>query len=176
MIKEKAFMKNLRSFVIGLGCAALLFAAGCSRDAGDVAFVKKTFRELIKGHYAARHVIAWDEFMAIDMNAGVSYKALPNEEERVKFQRNFVDAFRAGFAYQKADPRRFGNFRVIKRSSPDVTVVGADVKEAPYVLMFGVKHKGGRRLLTAIQILRVKDRAAFEAAEKEAQSGRVASQ
>jgi hypothetical protein len=55
-------------------------------------------------------------------------------------------------------------------------VVGVDIKETPYVLVFGVKHKRGRRLLTALQAVEVKDRAALQAVEKEAQSGRVASQ
>lgn len=167
-------MKNLRSIIAGFGCAVLLLAAGCSSDAGDVAFVKKTFRNLILGQYAARHVIAWDEFLGMDMNVGVEYKAMPNEEARVKYQRNFIDAFKAGFSYMKADPRRIGNFRIIKRSGKAVTVVAADIKGTPSVLAFGVKHKGGRRLLTEIQILQVQDRAAFEAAEKEAQRGHVA--
>jgi hypothetical protein len=155
-------MKTLRKRTLAALCGAcllvfVLLVSGCGARQ-DVALARRVLVLLIEGRDSARHLIDWEKFVALQQPVGEQCRAFAGEQDRLNFQRSFIDSFRSGFKTQGGAIKNFVNWRVVRVSEgpPRTTQVAADIKDKDVYFLFDIEHgKGGRKLvrIEAMQII-----------------------
>lgn len=146
--------------------ALFLWMSGCAGQQ-DVDFARNILNGLIAGRYAVRQHIDWNSLAALEISVGRQYSALPNEKEKTDYERAFIDSFKEGFKGQSATRRSFVHWRIFNDADPKVTYVAADNLNGAVTFIFYISHKNGKRKLSGIRSVLVKDRAAYQQFEKE---------
>ena len=165
-MKERPRKKNLKGVVVFLIVAlGLLNVWGCGAT-DDVSFARKVMARLVAGRYSVRGSIDWASLKVMDRDVSVEYNNLPNEQEKVDYQRAFIDNFKKGFQEQHATFNSFNHWRLFSDKDQNIKVVAAGCSDKHKVFLFMIRHvKNAMRLIT-IQALQISDEAAFEAFEK----------
>ncbi len=168
-------MKTRRHRTLAALCGACLFAfvllvSGCGARQ-DVALARRVLVLLAEGRYSARHLIDWEKFVALQQPVGEQCRAFSGEQDRLNFQRSFIDAFSSGFKTEGGGIKNFINWRVLEVFKEPVqkTRVAADLKGRPSVFfIFEIEHKKGKRKLVRIEVLQITDEEMFSEYEKKA--------
>jgi len=160
-----------RHKAVAMWSAGLLAVALCVAGCGpqrDVALARRVFVLLAEGRYTARNLIDWENFTALEQPVGRQWSAYTGEQDRLNFQRSFIDAFHSGFQVEHGKIANFTNWRVYQ-ATKTFTTVAADVKgPKTFVFFFGIEHAKGKRKLVSIQAAVITDEAAFREGEKKA--------
>lgn len=132
--------------VLGLvAIAGLVFVARASQ--GEVGFCREVLKGLAEGKPSVKGRIAWERLLALDVDVGATYQALPNEEERAKYRQAFVVSFSLGFRQQGGSVKAFQRWRVHERRGTHV-VVAADYPAKQKTLLMGIPASGPKKLET----------------------------
>lgn len=171
-MKVRPVVKNLKRTTVSLIMAlGLLNIWGCSAK-DDVSFARQVMAGLVGGRYAVRSLIDWPSLKVSDKDVGAEYNNLANEEEKVDYQRAFIDGFKKGFRERHATFKTFHHWRLFGDKDPNIKVVAAGCADKAKVFFFGIKHTNkGMRLINITPLL-ISDEAKFEAFEKEQASGK----
>lgn len=130
----------------------VLFLAGCV-PLDDIAFSRHVLEQLIKGRYAVRNAIDWDNFRALGQDVSAPYKALKREQAKIEFQRNFIDGFARGFREQKAELKAFYNWRYYKTTASKISIVVANCRTENVLFLFYVRPAAFGKKLVGINAL-----------------------
>lgn len=165
-MKNQQVIKNLKSAAVALVLAAgLLNLFGCAVE-DDVSFARKVMAGLVAGHYSVRGSIDWASLKVMDKDVGAEYNSLPNEQEKVDYQRAFIDNFKKGFQEQRATFKSFNQWRLFSDKDPNIKVVAAGCRDRHKVFLFSIRHARNAMRLITIQAVQITDEAAFKAFEK----------
>jgi hypothetical protein len=147
--------------------AVALCVAGCGPQQ-DVALARRVLILLVEGLYTARNLIDWEKFVAIGVPVGQQWSAYTGAQDRLSFQRSFIDAFHSGFLTEKGDTKSFINWRVMEATDKPVrmTRVAVDIKGKPLFLFLDIAHEKGKRKLVRIEAVKIVDEKAFQEAER----------
>ena len=165
-MKREQTMKNLKGAMISLLLAVgFLNLFGCAAE-DDVSFASKVMARLVAGRYSVRGLIDWASLKAMDKDVGAEYNSLPNDQEKVDYQRAFIDNFKKGFQDQHATFNSFNHWRLFSDKDQNIKVVAAGCQDRHKVFLFSIRHVKNAKRLIAIQALQITDEATFEAFEK----------
>ena len=138
---------------------------GCAAE-DDVSFARKVMAQLVAGRYSVRGSIDWASLRVMDKDISAEYRSLPNEQEKLDYQRAFIDNFKKGFQTQRATLNSFKNWRLFSDKDKNIKVVAAGCQDRHKVFLFSIRHAKNAMRLIAIQALQITDEAAFNASEK----------
>ncbi len=160
-------------WVAGL-LAVALCVAGCGPQQ-DAALARRVLVLLAEGRYSARHLIDWEKFVALNQPVGEQYRAFAGEQDKLNFQRSFIDTFSSGFKTEGGDIKNFVNWRVLEAFKEPVrmTRVAADlinpnIKDVKLVFIFDIENAKGKRRLVRMEMLKIADEEAFREFERKA--------
>lgn len=161
---KKVNIKDIAmTLIVALG---LLNIWGCGAAKDDVNFARQVMAGLVAGRYAVRSLIDWPSFKVSDKDIGAEYNKLPNEQEKVGYQRSFIDGFKKGFRGSHATFKTFNHWRLFSDKDPNIKVVAAGCTDKAKVFFFGIKHTNKGMRLVNITPMQIYDEAKFEALEK----------
>jgi len=171
MVKRKT--RRHRSLTVLLSVCFLVLAlvtAGCGAGQ-DVALARRVLTLLVKGQYAARHLIDWEKLVVLNRPIGRQWSGYEGEDDRLKYQRSFIDSFGMSFKEQGGSVKNFINWRVLETFKEPVrmTRVAADLKGNPSTyFIFDIEHVKGKKKLVRIEALLITDEEAFREYEEKA--------
>ena len=169
-MRRKSVKKVLAGLCAGMCLAALLTAgAGCGAHQ-DVVLARRILKQLVDGHYGARHWIDWEKLVAMGQPVGQIYSGYKGEADRLGFQRGFIDSFRDGFRAQGSSFKDFTNWRVLDRDKEtSLTRVVTDIKDHPELfLLFVFETQKGKKRLVTIAAQKIVDPEQFKEYESQA--------
>lgn len=142
--------------------AAAMSLSGCAGE--DVAFARKTITSLANGRYAARGMIDWTLLNCQGTDIGAQYKALPDDAQRLDYERAFIDNFRMSFASNKGSGSLNNERWSMLGTKEDVgLVIARNMKNRKALILVAVKHKSFfQRKVIAIHAIQVADEQKFE--------------
>jgi len=142
-------MERTHTPLVGSIALGLLLAAGAAfvlrMGQSDVDWCRGVLNALTKGKTSVSRQIDWEHLTALGVNVGATYRGLPNDQERAKYQQTFVQAFAAGFQHTGGDVNRFNHWRVLTHQGQQV-VVAADYEGKQKVLLMAIPASGQKKL------------------------------
>ena len=115
----------------------------------DVTFSRRVFTGLANGSRLAQPHIAWEDLRAMGVDAGGTYRALPNDWERSQYRQAFIQYFSSAFKQQGATPRSFTRWRVDSKAAGQV-VVAADYPAMGKTLLITSSRARPKRVQTIV--------------------------
>ena len=109
--------------LIAIVAAMLIFTWEFTQQ--DTRLCRSILDGLVRGAAEAEKFIDWEKFVATGFDVGSYYRRIPDQTDRLKYRRLFIQNFATGFKYIKGDFKKFTHWRVLKRDRTKV-VVGAD--------------------------------------------------
>jgi len=91
----------------------------------EVTFCRRVFRGLATGTSAGHRAIDWPRFTALGVDVGATYTGLPNEQERIKYRKTFLQSFAMAFRHAGGRVGAFVQWRKVGQRDGQV-VVAAD--------------------------------------------------
>lgn len=144
-------MKGKKQRVITMVVVIGVILTGCV-GMNDVAFARKAMALLVKGNFAVASMIDWPSIKIMGYDLASQHDKYTNKKHQENFEKGFIAAFSAGFRRAGAQPSAFRNWRLAKSDAPNTSIVVADSVRENTVFFFFVKHEGGKKKLTEIQI------------------------
>lgn len=135
------------AFLIVIIIVALVFFLQMKNQ--DIRLCQHIFQGLIKAGYSVQKFIDWENFKALDVDVGVTYSKLANEEERSSYKKAFIKNFSQGFKQVKGESGAFTHWRIDTKDAEKV-VVACDYSVRHKTLLFGLS-KIGKTKLTSLQ-------------------------
>lgn len=90
----------------------------------------------------------------LESNIAAEYNKLPNEKEKIGYERGFIENFSKSFKEQKAGFNKFTNWRMLgDDKDPRVKVVACDGAGKDVVFLFYIAHDGRKRKLIDFKIV-----------------------
>ena len=136
-----------------IGSAALLMAIGAiavviMRGSGnDVELCRRVFQGLAEGRQGVHRRIDWQRLKALDVDVGAAYAALPNDQERVRYRRAFIEQFCAGFRGTGGHSDAFVRWRAQGRADDGRVVVAADYATKQKTLLLQLEGGWNKKLV-----------------------------
>lgn len=115
----------------------------------DINLCRYALRSLVNGNPQVERFIEWKEFKILGEDIGTIYKKLPNEQEQLKFKRDFIKNFSLGFKRSGGKLNSFTNWRIYRQNGKEV-IIAVDNMAYKKTVLFTVS-KYGRHRLTSIQ-------------------------
>ena len=121
-------------------------AAAATKPAkDDVAFARDAVEGLLDGDASVAEAFDWENLKVPGANAGEAYKDLPDEENRVEFQRGFIEKFSESFKASGATPDDLKNWREQSKEGA-TTIVAADTVTGKTMRVFVVRRDGRQQV------------------------------
>lgn len=111
---------NLRFFCL---IAALFLLAGCGQYS-DVGFCSSTFLGLIRGSQGIQERISWEEFQAMGVNIGATYRTLSSDNEKRDYRKAFISRCQKGFSLAGGNVKNFVDWRLYEETNKNFVVAG----------------------------------------------------
>jgi len=116
----------------------------------DVAFAKDAVEGLLNGDASVADAFDWENLKVPGANAGEAYKDLPDEENRVEFQRGFIEKFSESFKASGASVNDLTNWREQSKEG-ETTIIAVDTVTGKTMRVF-VARRDGRQQVSELAI------------------------
>lgn len=121
-------------------------AAAATKPAkDDVAFAKDAVEGLLEGDASVADAFDWENLKVPGADAGEAYKDLPDEENRVEFQRGFIEKFSESFKASGASVNDLTNWREQSKEG-ETTIVAVDTVTGKTMRVFVVRRDGRQQV------------------------------
>lgn len=132
----------------GSGAGGNTTAAKPLKD--DVVFAREAVEGLLAGDVGAAESFDWENLKVPGANAGEAYREMPDEENRVEFQKGFIEKFSESFKRSGASTDDLKNWREQSREGEN-TVVAVDTKTGK-TMRVSVVRREGRQFVSELAI------------------------
>ncbi|HJR06746.1 MAG TPA: hypothetical protein VJ842_05780 [Pyrinomonadaceae bacterium] len=116
----------------------------------DVAFAKDAVEGLLDGDTSVADAFDWENLKVPGADAGDAYKDLPDDENRVEFQKGFIEKFSQSFKASGASVNDLTNWREQSKDG-ETTIVAVDTVTGKTMRVF-VVHSDGRQQVSELSI------------------------
>jgi hypothetical protein len=125
-------------------------AAATKPAKDDVAFAKDAVEGLLGGDTSVADAFDWENLKVPGADAGAAYQDLPDDENRVEFQRRFIQKFSESFKASGATVSDLTNWREQSKEG-ETTIVAVDTRTGKTMRVF-VVHRDGRQQVSELSI------------------------
>ena len=116
----------------------------------DVAFAKDTVEGLLGGDTSVADAFDWENLKVPGADAGAAYSDLPDDENRVGFQRGCIQKFSESFKATGASVADLTNWREQSKQG-ETTIVAVDTRTGKTMRVY-VVHRDGRQQVSELSI------------------------
>ena len=125
-------------------------AAATKPAKDDVAFAKDAVEGLLNGDASVAGAFDWENLKVPGADTGAAYQDLPDDENRVEFQKGFIEKFSESFKASGASVDDLTNWREQSKEG-ETTIVAVDTVTGKTMRIF-VVHRDGRQQVSELSI------------------------
>jgi len=103
----------------------------------DVAFCREVLKGLATSDMQVISKIDWEHLSAVGVDVGATYRALPTPQDRLRYERTFVQKFSEGFRQSGGRLEAFRDWRLQAREG-DRALVAVESEAKQKTLVFSV--------------------------------------
>lgn len=112
----------------------------------DIRFSQSVFSALVGGRVSAAGLISWDDFKAVGLDVGNTYRGLADNRQKSDYRGSFIQNVALGFRKTGARFADFSNWRAYEKTDT-LAVVAADYSAKNKTILFVIsKESQGRKL------------------------------
>lgn len=111
----------------------------------DVTFAKDAVEGLLNGDASVADAFDWENLKVPGADAGAAYQDLPDDENRVEFQRGFIEKFSESFKASGASVDDLTNWREQSKEG-ETTIVAVDTVTGKTMRVFVVRRDGRQQV------------------------------
>lgn len=125
-------------------------AAASKPAKDDVAFARDAVEGLLDGDASVADAFDWENLQVPGADAGAAYSEMPDDENRVEFQRGFIEKFSESFKASGASKDDLTKWRELSKEG-ETTIVAAETRTGKTMRVFVVR-RDGRQLVSELSI------------------------